>query len=233
MSLSLRLNGKRAQTAMEYTFLIAGALLFVLLVFIMLRSGVFTASEHNIGHQTGTFLDEYGKSYLCYDNFEKTQARNWEPVSGSWSVQNREYAQLDNGGSGFVSFVQCAPSDFSYQGLIRTMGGLEGAGLIFRAQNTSNYYQVVLLAASETINLQLVQDSGVTMLDTCSTCFDGALLGTGLTVRVDVFGNQLTVYVNDVQKLTATDNTFSEGLLGVYSVKEGFFDSIRACSTPC
>ncbi|MFH1106972.1 MAG: hypothetical protein V1787_03680, partial [Candidatus Micrarchaeota archaeon] len=61
---------RRSQTATEYVFLIAGALMFVMFAFLVIRGGLFTSGAHKIGTETNSLANESLHPYLCWDNFD-------------------------------------------------------------------------------------------------------------------------------------------------------------------
>lgn len=222
-------RNQKGQTAMEYVFLIAGSLLFVTLILLALRGGVFMQGGQRVNETTNSFLDLYGKNYVFFDNFDSGSADQWEPVSGTWAVENKEYAQLEDSAE-YLSLAKKTGSNFSYQGRFRK-DNAGYASLVFRAQNATYYYE---FSVERGVAYFYEHASGTTQ-----TLAQAPFPLTGPpysgTLRVDAYGTAFTFYVDGTPVFggPVSDSTFSEGQFGAATDGAGFFDDLKACPQAC
>lgn len=89
------------------------------------------------------------------------------------------------------------------------------AGLAFRAQDTANYYAALLttgpVSEGEALLVKVV-DNVVTVLDSASVDVDS---GSTYALSIELSGSSIDVSVDSAPTLSASDSTFSEGLVGV------------------
>ncbi len=120
------------------------------------------------------------------------------------------------------SFVYCdAPStnfrDFAFQVQMKIIKGDDG-GVIFRANDTNNTYYVFSVGQDGSYELFVcppkASKCNSALLNNSSGAIKQGLNQTNV-VTVVVKGNTITLYVNQQEIDSVTDNTFSHGQIGV------------------
>jgi hypothetical protein len=192
-------------------------------------SGLFTAGvrasgsgtvQASAGGVTGTATLTVATSTVVFrDNFAYG-AGNWTVTSG----QGEFYLINDNGNdprllvrdSGFVlSRVvagQLSWANYSYQATLNIHSGFGSAGLLARVQdNTHLYYFGCNIALGEWM-IAVANSSAVSIL--ASSVPFALRVNQDYTVRADLRGSSLKLYVNGVLQAAATDPTCTHGRIG-------------------
>jgi PKD repeat protein len=110
--------------------------------------------------------------------------------------------------------------DYTYKADIKLenkqMLGENAGGLVFRYNNKDNFYSVLLDSASDTVVVQKKQDGVVTDLASVSVAID---LYSTYNLKVNVQGNRIKVYLNDLILIDISDSTFVSGKIGFRSFR--------------
>jgi hypothetical protein len=153
------------------------------------------------------------------ETFEDSVANDFTPITGSWSI-------ISDGSQVYVPTVNFARS--VYTGATYTNGTLETTvkvpswsspsdrlvGLLARYQNTDNYYVFGSNGASVFIN----RKQGGTTTTLASAPFSLALNQTYIFKAV-LNGSQIQFFVDDVLQVSATDNSFANGQIGLINYR--------------
>jgi pectate lyase len=154
---------------------------------------------------------------LLSDDFEDGNSNGWSKSGGTWSVVSdgsQAYRQSGTSSDARSLAGSTTWTDYSVQARVKPTGfngSNRYAGLIARAQSSSNYYALVVTASG---GVQLVKRAGGDPIVLGSGVGAG---GTGVwsTLRLDVAGSSLRGYVNGALAVSATDSTFGAGRAGV------------------
>jgi hypothetical protein len=154
---------------------------------------------------------------LFSDNFESGNLSKWTVLSGSWSVVTdgskvaRQATLTDNARAQTNSStwtnqrVSARVKPTSFNGSDRLVA------VLARVQNATNYYYATLRSSGKIELKKLVNGSSTTFASKSFT----VSAGTWYTVRLEVIGNALSLYVNGTLQLTATDSQFASGRAGL------------------
>ena len=156
------------------------------------------------------------QTVLFTDDFEDGNANGWTVFGGSWSVVidgTRVYRQ-SSGSSKYRSGAgSSAWTDYSVEARVKPTswnGTDRFAGLAARLQDRYNGY-VLALRSSGRVELLRLASGSTTALATRAF---PVTLGTWYALRIDAVGTTLRGYVNGALQFTATDGTFTTGLVG-------------------
>lgn len=171
-----------------------------------IRSGTPTASAPPPGGGT-----------LFSDDFEAGNTSKWSLLSGSWSVVTdgtrvlRQSATTDNARAATSS---AAWTDQKVSARVKPLtwnGSDRFAAVLARLQDANNYYYATLRSSGKLELKKLVGGTSTTLATKAFT----VATNTWYTVRLDVVGSALALFVNGTQQLTATDTRFTSGKAGV------------------
>ena len=161
------------------------------------------------------------------DNFNRADSTNlgpdWQEVGGDFVIAlNQLGLAVYNNPVQAVYVNQLSTADYAVQAICATNGnpkrnpGVFARG-IFNA-NTGRYdcYYATLRADVQTIYLYLYQNGAFTTLASIVDAGIDATGNTAYTIRLEVNGSTLTVFVDGVQRLQVTDTTLTApGYAGV------------------
>ncbi len=85
---------RRGQTSAEYLFIVVSIVLFVALVFLLVRGNVLPQTTQKTSQSLSTFLN-FTKPYLFFETFDDVS--EWKFSGGTWTSQNAEMLQSDTG----------------------------------------------------------------------------------------------------------------------------------------
>ena len=159
-----------------------------------------------------------GSTILFQDNFETGTAAGWNATAGTWSVvldgSNHVYRNSNTSGDNWSYNGSAAWTDYAIEALIKPLtwnsGGI--ARIFGRWQDANDWYYVNLTADN---HIQLRKSVNGTFTDLAPQKSFTVSKGTWYKVRLEMVGTTLKAYVNDVLQLTATDATFSSGLIAL------------------
>jgi len=159
-----------------------------------------------------------GSAILFQDNFETGTAAGWNPTAGTWSVvldgSNHVYRNSNTSGDNWSYNGSAAWTDYAIEALIKPLTYASGgiARIFGRWQDANHWYYVNLTSDN---HIQLRKNVNGTFTDLAPPKSFTVSKGTWYKVRLEMVGTTLKAYVNDVLQLTATDATFSSGLIAV------------------
>jgi pectate lyase len=155
---------------------------------------------------------------LFSDDFNDGNANGWTATSGSWSVATDGtpvYRVGTNGGNVRSNTGNAAWANYSVQARIKPLSfsstSVRWVSLLGRYRDTGNYYYVALQNDNVLRLRRFVGSSSTTLAERAFT----VTTGTWYTVRLEMNGSALAVFVNGVAQLTASDGTFPTGRIGV------------------
>ncbi len=214
---------RKGQTAIEYLFIVGGAIMFVVLVVIIIRSGVLSSGTRDVEEKSGDYLQVYGKPYLFFDNFDSDSASDqkwdnktvhvWSAADGYYSVSTAEagsaLAITRNSFSNFVAEVKFKADNFA------------GTGIRFRTNNAGIGGYVLQFEATQiSLSGPSAPPAPIPFSPSANTLY---------TFSIEAIGDQITVYRDGTQIFSITDSTYSSGRIGIYSLPsdDGKFDHVR------
>lgn len=112
-------------------------------------------------------------------------------------------------------------------------GSVGGIGFMFRYQDAGNYYYVAINTFVQAVYVNKVIGGGG-IYDNGVGSFTGGYTNSNVyTVRVDLSGSSIKVYVDNVLRIDATDSEFSAaGTVGLWSDSgDGFIDDFIVTGT--
>jgi pectate lyase len=154
---------------------------------------------------------------LLSDDFQDGNASGWSTSGGTWSVVTDgtlAYRQSGTSSDSRSLVGSASWSDYSVQARVKPTGfngSSRFAGLIARAQSSSNYYALVITSSGA---VQLIKRAGGSPIVLGSGTGAGSV-GTWTTLRLDAAGSSLRGYVNGALAVSATDTAFASGRPGI------------------
>lgn len=88
---------------------------------------------------------------------------------------------------------------------LKTLGGEQLIGIIFRAENENNYYRVVLTSLYKSLEIDKIENGAKEVLASLSENYN---INTWYKLKIIFFEKNIKVYVDDVLKLNVDDPTF-------------------------
>ncbi|MEU8239107.1 family 16 glycoside hydrolase [Actinoplanes missouriensis] len=165
---------------------------------------------------------------LFGDTFDDGNADGWSRNGGTWSVITDGTPAYQQSNAGTVARALAGSTswtDYTVQARVRTSGT---AGVAARARSTSQYYALVLTAGGA-VQLQRVSGGTATVLATGAA---GGATGTWRTLALTVRGSTLTGSADGTTVVTATDNAYPSGRIGlVTAYTSGVFDDVAVSTT--
>jgi pectate lyase len=160
---------------------------------------------------------------LFSDDFTDGNAAGWSTSGGSWSVVSAAYQQSGTSADAKAQAGTATWTDYSVQARVRPnafgSNASRAVGIAARAQSTSNFYSLVL-TGSNSVQLR----RGSTTLASAALTVSA---GTWYTLLLTASGSSLTGSVNGAALVSASDNTFGTGRIGlVSSYSAATFDDI-------
>jgi hypothetical protein len=186
---------------------------------------------------SGTFLKEtVAGTTLFSDDFEDGNYTGWNTNSGTWSVITDGTKVLKQSGTSASAYAytgDAAWNDYTVSAKIKPLvynGTDRTVALMARFQSTSNFY-CVKLSNANTVSIQRKSGGQITTLATKTYVIAS---GTQYSVSLNLSGSSLSLYINDVLQLTATDSTFTSGKVGfsVVNASAEFDDIVVVSGTP-
>ncbi len=163
---------------------------------------------------------------LFSDDFNDGNSSGWSTSGGSWSASTGAYRQSSTSADAKASAGTTSWTDYTVQAKVTpiTFGNVSRAvGVTARAQSSSNFYSLVLVASGQ---VQLRRHVGGGM-GTLATVNYSVTPGTTYTLTLTVAGSSLAGSVNGNRLLTASDSALLQGRVGfVASYASATFDDI-------
>jgi hypothetical protein len=180
---------------------------------------------------TSTQLYEYSDAFTT-----SWFTSNWTPYNANFTVTTETLVHestdtgigvmLINQGKQFI--------DGTIEVDLKTVSTYERLGIIFRMQDTKNYYTFDVCNSYNTpdVMLKKVVDDTSTQLDSGINSYNS--LSTFYTFKVVLSGNSIKTYVDDNLIDDITDDTFSQGYVGLHATRgsgQGVFDNFNMSMT--
>lgn len=167
---------------------------------------------------------------LFSDNFEDGDANGWTTQNGTWSV-------VQDGGSyvykqtasieGRASTGNISWTDYAVEANVKVdnWNGTNRTYVAGRYQDGNNFYAASLYNSNGGKLEIRKKVSGSTT--TLATIDYPLATGTWYTVKLDIVGSTIRMYVNGVLQLTATDSSLTSGAVGLVAYKtSASFDQV-------
>lgn len=168
---------------------------------------------------------------LFSDNFENGSG-NWTATTGTWSVVqdggSQVYAQTSSS-EGRTSAGSSSWSDYSVQANVKieSFNGSNRTYVTGRYRDGNNYYAASLSGSNGgTLELRKkVSGSSTTLVSKANYPLS---TGVWYTVKLELNGSSLKMYVNGNLELTATDSALTAGAVGLIAFKTSAkFDNVE------
>jgi hypothetical protein len=174
-----------------------------------------------------TLVDEADVTLLYedFDNYNNSVSSDWSVDKGTWQVVldgTNTYKQT-GAGNGVVSRIGGSGwTDYAASADVKRLG--DGAALLGRYQDDSNYYQLMLSSTDWTLN-KLVGG-------TWTTLDSGAFAtstSTYYNVKLVFAGTNIQAYIDGTKVSEVTDSSLASGTVGLRSTNgQAYFDNVRA-----
>lgn len=155
------------------------------------------------------------------ENFEDGIANGWSTPSGSWDIitdGTKVYHTLstDSISRAYVGDSSWNNYSVEVKAKVSAWGSSSArtVGILARYTDTNNYY---LMGYEYPGELRIRKKVAGTLTTLTSKAYT-LNTGTWYTMKAELNGNSLKLYINGVQQLTITDSTFSSGSAGLISV---------------
>lgn len=167
------------------------------------------------------------------NDFENGNADNWTSTTGTWSVVEESgnhmyYQSSQNEGRSFSGSNTW--TDYSVQADVKidNFNGTNRTYVCGRYVDGNNYY-AASLSNSNGGTLEIRKKVNGSSSTLASKTDFPITTGTAYTVRLELSGDSLKMYVNDVLQLNAHDNNLTAGGIGLVAYKTAAkFDNINA-----
>lgn len=163
---------------------------------------------------------------LFRDDFNDGSADGWEVASGSWSVVDGAYVQSDTTAGAMAFAGDFTWTDYELEAKVTpvsTKGSKLGVMFSGRADGAANRYIGSYNTGKLTINRRIAGNDSVLAEGSYTMS-----VGTTYTMKLVFQGSQITLYVNGVEELKATDSTYASGKIGLatYETNARFDDVV-------
>ncbi|MFH1106318.1 MAG: hypothetical protein V1787_00325 [Candidatus Micrarchaeota archaeon] len=222
---------RRAQTAVEYAFIIASVIVIIALVLMLLRGNVIFSVTSSTQSSVQT-LSNYTRSFLFFDNFDAGTASQWTPASGEWSVQDKEYVQSKDsqafkvsmaGDASWYNYV--AETEFRRTSFVPSLNK-HIAGISARADPYSLARYACMVG--DDLKLRLLKFTGEYSSEELEYAFlsEGDLDGMH-RVGIGVIGHDVYCFYDGVRVIVSSDDLLVDGGIALESYKPAVFDNVR------
>ncbi|WP_081824425.1 pectate lyase family protein [Paenibacillus sp. UNC451MF] len=168
---------------------------------------------------------------LFSDNFDDGNSNGWTSTTGTWSVvqDNGNYVYYQSStDEGRTSAGSSTWTDYSVEANVKidNFNGSNRTYVAGRYKDGNNFYAASLYNSSGgTLEIRKKVSGSTTTLAT-KTNF-GLATGTWYTVKLEMVGSSIKMYVNGTLHLTATDTSLTSGAVGLVAFKTtAKFDNI-------
>lgn len=204
-----RAKRRRGQTALEYTLIIGGAILFVVIIALLLRSGIIGNTTTKLKTDNEKLRNCFLETNLHYSNFDSGPNPGWIPISGnSWLFQNNKYLQNSFDLNPTVKaslYLDKVYSNFTmlFKGRVTSAGG-GYMGAIIRSDAAGGSKYVVRIKTN-TVDLVKYVGAATFLLKTAAITWD---VKNEALVKIRAYGNSYKVYMNgEVLPIITHDDT--------------------------
>jgi pectate lyase len=172
---------------------------------------------------------------LFSDDFEDGNASGWSSSGGSWSVATDGgpvYRQSSTGSDAKAQTGSTGWANYAVAARVKPVawsGSDRSVGVIARAQNMTNYYQLGLSSNGQ-VQLSRRAGGGFQVLASAAATIT---TGSWYALRLEVFGSTLRGFLDGNQVISTVDSTFSTGRVGLYGrYASGVFDDVQVTDQP-
>lgn len=156
---------------------------------------------------------------LFSDNFDDGNANGWTTQNGSWSVvrDSGSYVFYQSSTSEGRAWINGSWSNYSVEAKVKVdnFNGSNRAYVCARIKDGNNYYAASLAGDGKLEIRKKVSGSSSTLASKSYSLSTG----TWYTVKLEVNGSNIQMYVNDTKQLSATDSSLSSGGAGLIAYK--------------
>ncbi len=148
---------------------------------------------------------------LFHDTFTDGEAGDWTFSTGSWSVANGQLEQSTNDEHAMALQGSVSWQNYTVSADMSSTDD-DFMGLVFRYQDSDNYYYFYMSSQQSLYSLLKVVDGSTTVI-TSET--GGYTSGETYRVEVVLQGTGIKVYVDGVQVIDETDSALDKGKIGL------------------
>ncbi len=166
---------------------------------------------------------------LFTDNFNDGDSAGWATTGSGWTINANRFQQNANAGNRLALAGNSSWQNYAYSALFHSTDTDGQLGLIFRAQDTSNYYRFVWdRGSTDNYRIERVEAGSATTLGSAA----GGRYETQRTYHVEIqtIDNRFLVYIDGALALDRTDatNALPTGRIGLYAPNQNavLFDDI-------
>ncbi len=173
---------------------------------------------------------------LFSDDFESGSPGNWTSTTGTWSVvqDSSSYVYYQSGSSeGRTSAGSSSWSDYSVQADVKVdnFNGNNRTYVCGRYTDGNNYY-AASISNSNGGTLEIRKKAGGESTTLATKTGYAITAGTVYTVKLELSGDSINMYVNNELQLNAHDNNFASGGIGLIAYKTSAkFDNVIVSGT--
>ncbi|MNB95209.1 Pectate lyase L precursor [compost metagenome] len=173
---------------------------------------------------------------LFSEDFESGSAGNWTSTTGTWSVvqDGGSYVYYQSGSAeGRTSAGSSAWTDYSVKADVKidNFNGNNRTYVCGRYQDGNNYY-AASISNSNGGTLEIRKKSGGESTTLASKTGFAITTGTVYNIRLELSGDSISMYVNNVLQLNAHDNIIASGGVGLIAYKTAAkFDNVIVSDT--
>jgi len=161
---------------------------------------------------------------FLHEDFDDGDADNWEDHSGTWYVSDGEYYQYSRYGVRLTTYP-AEIGDCAFEAKLKNVYG-ETPYLVFRAQDSNNFYMLGLKTQTNTIRLCKYQNGYFYVTDQATVSLSNY---TWYLLRVEVEGTHARGYLNCELMVEVDDPALgTSGKIGLRDYQSRtYFDDIR------
>ncbi|MBI3314139.1 MAG: hypothetical protein HYZ83_07890, partial [Candidatus Omnitrophica bacterium] len=166
------------------------------------------------------------------DSFDSPQLKGWNRILGDWIMQSGALRQNSLASAPALQLFDSANlTDFTISAdvfLTGVNGGFgvdeQAAGLVFRAKDSANYYDVVINRETREVEFRKIVNGKIEVLNSQASAEIADR--NYINLKVDGKGTSFKIYVNGELLFTATHTLYQTGKTGLTSQgAEAFFDN--------
>jgi hypothetical protein len=193
---------------------------------------------------------------IFYDNFD-ARKNEWQQIRGNWKVSDtgfflqRSAAPRDINSIIYVDHPQAAdatietfvrvipdvpatpiPSDIRDQEMLKNVRYIIGAGIVFRMKDENNFYMFRLAGEEGAVLGKMYKNEWVDLSNPRSADYLRERVKFSehnwYRLKVEVYGDRITCYINDSVVASKSDSTFNVGKIGLCTFKtKADFDYVK------
>lgn len=156
---------------------------------------------------------------LFSDDFDDGDASGWTTSGGTWSVDTQEY---ENTSYGLSHAGDSAWTDYSIQADVKPEMSTYSC-IIGRFQDASNFYQLEVNEAGDELGMWKNVGGSWIQIGSYGTTVNA---NTWYLLKLEMTGSTIKGYLNDVERISVTDTTFSSGKIALRSGNDSRFDDV-------